>query len=167
MTLVAQTTQTQVQMANSPAVEEHIRDIIRELPADSALRRNLLEGARGNGVHYSWMDDMRRLGIKRAVVWIDIRFNRKGRPKKTTLNRTEYFAQYEGGTSISDMKQLNAIHASGLDKELNTLALDRAGHGAWTDVPRPRPHPFIGGTQVQFLDDEWLPALSGALYYAR
>jgi hypothetical protein len=26
---------------------------------------------------------------------------------------------------------------------------------------------FIGCTQIQFLDDEWLPTLSGALYYAR
>ncbi len=97
ITLLAQTTHSQVETANSPAVEEHIRDIVRELPADSALRRNLLQGARGNGVHYSWMDDMRKLGIKRAVVWIDIRFDSKGRPKKMSLNRIEYFTKYEGG----------------------------------------------------------------------
>src|SRR5260370_2724642 len=113
------------------------------------------------------MDEMKKLGVKRPVVWIDIRFDRKGRPKETTLNRTEYFAQYEGGTAISDIKQLNSIHASGLDKELSTLALDRAGHGACTDVPRPRPHPFIAGPQLQFLYYDFLPALSGSLYYAR
>src|SRR5258708_14045458 len=82
ITLIAQTTHSQMETANSPAVEEHIRDIVRELPADSALRRNLLQGARGNGVHYSWMDDMRKQGIKRAIVWVDIRFDSKCRPKK-------------------------------------------------------------------------------------
>jgi len=156
-----------METASSPAVEEHIRDIIRELPPDSELRRELLLGARGNGVHYAWMDQMRKQGIKRVVVWIDIRFNHKGRPKKMGLNRTEYFAQYEGGIPISDDARLGVTRATGLEKELTTLALERARHGSWVDVPRPRPRPFIGGTQVQFLDDEWLPALSGAGYYAR
>ena len=167
MTLVAQTTQTQVQMANSPAVEAHIRDIIKQLPVNSELRQSLLHGAYGNGVHHPWMDEMRRLGVKRAVMWIDIRFDRKGKAKQTTLNHTEYFSQYEGGTAISDENQLKAIRASGLDKDLTTFALKRAKHGFWPDLPRPRPHPFIGGAQVQLLDDEWLPGPSAPLYYTR
>jgi len=167
ITLLAQTTHSQVETANSPAVEEHIRDIVRELPADSALRRNLLQGARGNGVHYSWMDDMRKLGIKRAVVWIDIRFDSKGRPKKMSLNRIEYFTKYEGGMPTPDNTRRDTIRMTGLEKELTTLGLERARHGSWVDLPRPKPHPFIGGTKTEFLDDEWLPALSGAGYYAR
>jgi len=167
LALAGEGMQSQAQAPNSPTVEEHIRAVINELPPDSPLRRNLLQGGRGDGVHYSWMDDMRKLNIKRAVVWIDISFDRRGRPKKTTLNRIEYFAQYDGGTAISNIEQTNAIRASGLDKQLSAPALDRAAHGAWTDVPRPRPHPFAGGMQVQFLDDEWLPSLSGGLYYAR
>src|SRR6266446_10287493 len=111
--LIAQPTHSQMETANSPAVDEHIRGVIRELHADSALRRNLLQGARGNGLHYSWMDDMRKLGIKRAVVWIDIRFDSKGRPKKMSVSRTEYFAQYEGGMPISDKTRFETIRATG------------------------------------------------------
>ena len=165
ITLVAQTNSSQ-QKTPSPAVEEHVRDVVRELPTDSALRKGLLQGARGNGVHYGWMDEMRKQGVKRAVVWIDIRFNRKGHPKKMNLNRAEYFAQYEGGTPISDSAQLEIIRMVGLEKDLGAIALEKAKHGFWCDVPRPRPHPFVGGTRIEFLDDEWLPALSGALYFA-
>ena len=167
MTFVAQATHSQMKTQQSPAVEDHIRDIIKQLSPDSDLRRNLLQGARGNGVRYAWMDDMRKLGVKRAVVWIDIRFDSKGRPKKMSLNRTEYFEQYEGGMPISDDTRLGTIRASSLEKELTTLGLERAKHGSWVDVPRPNPHPFIGGTDTEFLDDEWLPALSGVGYYAR
>ncbi len=83
------------------------------------------------------------------------------------VNRAEYFTQYSGGSRISDGTRLDAIRASGLEKEMNLLSLEKAKHGVWLDVPRPKPHPFVGGTQIEFLDDEWLPTLSGALYYAR
>jgi hypothetical protein len=167
ITLVAQATHSQMETPNSTAVEDHIRDIVRELPPDSALRRNLLQGARGNGVHYSWMDEMRKQGIKRAVVWLDIRFDSKGRAKEISLNRIEYFSLYEGGIPISDDTRLGAIHTTGLEKQLSSLGLEKARHGFWVDLPRPKPQPFIGGTQVEFLDDEWLPVLSAAAYFVR
>jgi len=83
------------------------------------------------------------------------------------VNRAEYFAQYEARTPISDNTRVDAIRASGLEGELNIIALEKARHGFWFDVPRPKPHPFVGGTHVEFLDDEWLPSLSTPLYYAK
>jgi len=112
------------------------------------------------------MDELRKLGVRRIVIWIDIRFSWRGRPKKMNFNRAEYFAQYAGGIPISDRAQLEIIRATGLEKDLSAIALENAKDGFWMDVPRPRPHPFVGGTEIEFLDDEWLPALSGALYFA-
>jgi len=152
--------------ANSPEVEAHILDVIKELPADSDLRRSLLQGARGIGVHYRWMDDMRKQRIRRAVVLINISFDSKGRSREMSFNKTGYFTQYEERVPISDGTQLEEIRMSGLEKELSTIALEKAKHGAWVDVPRPKPRPFVGGTQIEFLDDEWLPALTVAMYYA-
>lgn len=166
ITLVAQTSSSQQKTPPLPEVEEHLRDIVRELPADSFLGKELLQGARGNGMHYAWMDEMRKQGVKRAVVWIDIRFHRNGRPKELNPGHTEYFTEYEGGTPISDSECLTAIRATGLERDLGAIALEKAKDGIWFDVPRPRPHPFVGGTRIEFLDDEWLPALSGALYSA-
>jgi hypothetical protein len=166
VTLAIQTSPLPTEPANSAAVEDHLRDIARELPAESALRRNLLKGARGNGTHYPWMDDMRRQRIKRAVVWVNIRFDSKGQPKTMSVNQTQYFALYEGGAPISDNAQLSTIRKTGLEEELNTLALEKARHGYWVDLPGPKPHPFVGETQIEFLDDEWLPAPLAAAYYA-
>jgi hypothetical protein len=167
ITLTAQATHAQTEAANTAAVEDHTRDIIRGLPLDSVLRRNLLQGARGDGIHHPWMDEMRKQGIKRAVAWIDIEFDSKGRPTKISLNRTEYFGQYEDGTPISNNVRLSTIRTIGLERELDALALEKARDGFWVDLPRPKPQPFLGGTQVVFLDDEWLPVPSHPSYYTR
>ncbi len=158
LTLAAQTTNLHPGPVTSPAVEQHIRELINELPADSQIRRQLLQGSRGNGVHYPWMDEMQKQEIKKVIVWVAISFDRRGRPKKMNINHTEYFVQYDAGeTPVSDAIRLNAIRAAGLEKQLDNLALQRTAKGFWLDVPRPRPHPFVGGAEVEFLDDEWLP----------
>ena len=142
---------------SSVAVEQHIREVVGELPANSLLRGELLHGLRGDGVRYPWMDEMREQGVKQVVVWIGISFNGRGRPKRVDMKRTQYFTQYDGGEPVLSADRLNAIRASGLEKKLDTLALDRAAHCVWVDVPRPRPHPFVGGAKQTFYDDGWLP----------
>ena len=155
----------QAEQGTSPAVEEHIRELIKELPIDSGLRSALVRGDRGDGVHFAWMDEMRNEGIKRAAVWVDIRFDRHGRPKQLTVGRIRYFAAYEGGVPISESERLDAIRTSGLEDELSKLALQRATHRFWFERPRPRPNPFVGGIGIEFFGDEWLPDLP-ALYCA-
>lgn len=147
----------------SPEAEQHIRDLIRELPADSSLRQQLVKGAHGDGVHHEWMNDMRQEGIKKAVVWVRIRFNRSGKPKQINVDRTEYFTQYEEGERFSDIERLRVIRASTLEQKLAAGALEKAEHGYWVDLPGPRPHPFTGTVPVVFYDDEWLPT-TGVLY---
>jgi len=84
-----------------------------------------------------------------------------------SLNHIEYFKEYEGGTPISDSERLGAIRGTELEGDLKSIALEKARHGFWPDVPRPKPHPFIGGTQIEFLDDERFPIPHEALYYAK
>ena len=55
---------------------------------------------------------------------------------------------------------------SGLEQELHSVALEKATHGFWIDVPHPEPQPFVGGAKVEFFDDEKLPTPEAPLYCA-
>jgi hypothetical protein len=145
--------------------DKHLHDIAQELPSGSLLRREILQGARGNEVRYPWMDEMAKRAVKRAVVWVDVIFDHKGRPTHTTVSRVEYFSQYDGDLPISDSAQLGVIRDSGLERQLKRIALNRAAHGSWVDVPRPTPKPFVGGVKIDLFDDEWLP-VSPPIYFA-
>ena len=154
---------SQTEQSTRVEVQEHINQVIKELPPDSFLRRNLLGGARGNGIHYAWMVELREKGVKRVAVCVAITFDKHGRPKQISVSSTHYFSQYEGGSEISESERLKAIRASDLEKQLDDLALKEGAHSYWPDAPRPRPKPFVGGIKIQFLDDEWLP-VPPALY---
>lgn len=146
-------------------VDNHLHDIAQQLPANSGLRREILEGARGTGVRYAWMDELKKNGTKRVVVWVDITFDNRGRPRQSNVNRTEYFSRYDGGSPISDPARLKAIRDSGLEVQLDKFALGRAARGRSLDVPRPRPSPFVGGVKIELFDDPRIPA-PGPMYFA-
>ena len=138
-------------------VEEHIQHVLSTLQGESSIRTELLNGARGSGDHRPWMDQMRQQNFERAVVWVNIQYDRRGRAKTMQVNRINYFRRYGSSVPVSGLDALNAARVSGLEKLLSEEALRRAGDGFWLDVPRPRPNPFVGGVRVEFLDDEWLP----------
>ena len=147
-------------------VDKHLHEVAQELPPDSPLRGEILTGVHGSGVRDAWMDEMTRMGIKEVNVSVDITFAHNGHPKHLMVSRVQYFSQYDGASPILDAPKLEAIRASGLENQVKTVALERAGHGFWVDVPRPRPKPFVGGVDIELFDDEWLPVWP-VLYFAR
>lgn len=123
-------------------------------PNNVSAARQQTSGVHNDDAIKPWMKDMRHEGLKRAVVWIAIDFNRHGKPKRMSVQRTEYFTTYEDDSKVSSAERLMTIRASGLEQKLNSVALERAARGSWTDVPHPKPHPFTGGVKVEFFDDE-------------
>jgi hypothetical protein len=151
----------------APEAEQRVREIMRGLPDDSVLRRDLEQGARGDGVRRAWMTEMLNAGVKRADIWVGMEFDNHGRPRKIRISKVQYFTEYESTNTASiDPKLLGAIQSSGLEKELEALALKRATLGIWVDVPRPKPRPFVGGARIVFYDDEWLPNSTRPIYFA-
>ena len=139
------------------AAQEHIRQLMNELSPNSDLRREFLSGAHGDGVPKPWMADMRHASVKRAVVWVAIDFDRHGKPKRMRIQRTDYFTAYDDASKVLDTKSQTVVRTNGLEQKLVSIALEQAAHGFWIDVPRPKPHPFVGGVGVEFFDDGWIP----------
>jgi hypothetical protein len=137
--------------------QKKIREVTEKVSPDSELGRSLARGEHGDGINYFWMDEMRREGVRRAVVSIDIEFSQDGPPKKMKVARVQVYDKYDSEEAqIRDPLRRELIRLSGLDDDLSRIALQRAAQGFWFDLPRPRPDPFVGGTELEFFDDGWL-----------
>ena len=147
----------------SPVVpEEHIRQVIHSLPADSEMRAELERGDRGDGIHHPWMDYMRDRGIRRARAFLS--FSWRGRPTNIHVERMAFFKAYDMNCSqISDPAVLNLIKSSGLYDALGGFAADQTARSRWTYLDK-KPKASEGTAILDLLDDEWLPVLPASLF---
>jgi len=138
------------------------------------MRRSLEEGDRGAGVHYPWMDAMKRQGVKRAEV--RLKFNVpfhiphiwSARPRKFTAIRTLYFDKYDRDCAqITSPDRIAAFRSSGLEKELETYATQQALKASWFAIDNPRHDASQGQSYVDLIDDEWLPRTPSFLFPLR
>lgn len=148
-------------------VKEHLRQVSESLPSGSVLRTELAEGVHGDGVHYPWMDEMKRDGIKR--IEIEIHLDWFFGPRFTKVVRVMYFANYEGSeTQITAPEKIKSFQTSGFEQELRRVALDRARHGMWFENPAHQIPPHLwfmpAAIEIELLDDPWLP-ISTPLYW--
>ena len=147
----------------SPVVpEEHIKQVIDSLPADSQMRADLERGARGDGVHHRWMDNMRNQGVRRARAFLS--FSWRGRPTDVHVERIAFFKAYDMNCSqIRVPSELNMIKSSGLYEELSSFAANQTAQSRWTYLDK-KPKASEGTAIVDLMDDEWLPVLPPGLF---
>lgn len=153
--VMAQTPVSQAQSA-SPSAEENVRKLIASLPPISGWRRLLEQGARGDGIHHVWMDEMSDDGVKLAVFNFEFDWTERG--KKLTnwrLVSEEYYADYDLRRLISSAERLDKIRSTGLQKTLGNVALARAMKGNWVEYPAD--DRGTGYRQIFLADNEWLP----------
>jgi hypothetical protein len=152
----AQVASPQDAQLSNAAVEQHVRGLIESLPSGSRTRWYMQEGARGDGIHYSWMDTMQRLGVRR----VDVRttFVGRGKPKNVKVTKVVYFSKYDHNCSqINDVERLALIRASGLPEQLGQAAIEHTVKAHWLLMDGRRSRHGVG--IVHLLDDEWVPHL--------
>jgi hypothetical protein len=153
------------QLAQSPTEvssqsQKHLREVADALPADSTLRQALQNGAHGDGTHYSWMDEMKRGGVKCAKVEIHLTWFFG--PRFLKIARIMYFTSYDDPDSqVTNPERIKFFQTSGLEAKLKEVALKRGRRGFWFESP-PHQHPsrwwpVPAAVRIDLLDDEFLP----------
>lgn len=99
-----------------------IEKLLNELPLCSILRESLERHQYGDGIEQPYMQKMRQLGVKRALLEVNSVL-RKGKPTNLQIIRRLYFRQYDGPNSvITDDATLNSIRMSDLPAILDEVA---------------------------------------------
>ncbi len=153
------------QLAQSPAEvssqsQKHLREVADALPADSTLRQALQNGDHGDGIHYSWMDEMKRGGVKCAKVEIHLTWFVG--PRFLKIARIMYFTSYDDPDSqVTNPERIKSFQTSGLEAKLKEVALKRGRRGFWFESP-PHQHPsrwwpVPAAVRIDLPDDEFLP----------
>jgi hypothetical protein len=129
--------------------------------------RNMLEhGARGDGIHRPWMDEMQKQGITLEVLTFEFEWTQGGETLKDLKNwkfaSAMYFTDYDYPSSqpITDPSRLKTINASALEGKLEAVALPRAMQGIWFESPgdqHPAQQTGTGYSRIFLADNEWLP----------
>lgn len=138
------------------AAQQNLRQLATTLPSGTLFRNLLDRGWHGDGIHESWMDDMRKLQVKGAM--FEVHGRRLGflgflHP---WIGRRMYFSSYAGpGAQIADPTVLQRIRDSGLEHRLETVALRRA-NGTVHVLDNPKFSCTRCFSQIYLVDDEWL-----------
>lgn len=137
------------------SARESVRRIAKSLREDSYMRGRLDEGELGTGIHYPWMDSMRREAVRMALA--ETEFIWFGRPFRTRVLSINYFSEYDPkGSQITDPGRLSEIRSSGLDSQLRVEAVQGTMEAPWLRVHGLLP-PLHGRGLIEMFDDGWLP----------
>jgi hypothetical protein len=113
---------------------------------------SIKKGERGDGVHYPWMDKMRRLGIKQA--FFVVKFSYKHGEYRYKVKSIDYLRQYYCYESeVKGGKLLREIRQSGLERELKEAILTRIKR---YEKPYQAGNVTEGEEYRYLLDDEYL-----------
>src|SRR6266481_4424797 len=118
--------------------EKHSPQMIAALLPRSEILGRSEKRAYSDNMHHPWMDTMRSLVVKRAIVVLN--FEWRGRPDKITTERTLYFSKYDTECAqITDPNRLSEIHVSGIEKQLEAFAIQTTSNSHWFYIDK-KPH---------------------------
>jgi len=140
--------------------DPHTLQVIQSLWKFNPLRLALEDGLRGDGVHYPWMDDMRKLGVKQVAYTIQFVFHR-GTLRRRIIHSSYYPEYYQLDVTVKDGRILRKIVASGLKRKLDAAVMKRARSAIRPVLKEWSKPQACGIIYLNLLDDENLPILDG------
>ncbi|HEU0047484.1 MAG TPA: ankyrin repeat domain-containing protein [Nitrososphaera sp.] len=148
--------QQRIERPNS-MVRSHLEAVAQSLPKGSSMRQTLLAGKTGSGERETWMERMKRLGVR--VAFIEIRG--VWRPvlgfRPESVERSIYRKNYDGPEiQITDVDQLSRIQQSNLEAELQTAAFKKAKRATWFGIDTALKNGETCFVDIYLYDDEWL-----------
>ena len=148
--------------------KERARSISQKIEFGSPIRYAVEHDKFGDCVHYAWMDEMQKLGIKRVDAVV--KFVWKDEIKKIEITKISFRQTYDNfGPELKDKKIMKEIETGGLKKQLEAEILERAKKHVFAfieDLKKPKkagvlgqePKGEIKGTLLHhLLDDGALP----------
>jgi len=157
--------------AQAPAVPQvygatslgRVKTVTGALPSCSSLLGQP-PGNAGADHEPDYMPLMRKLGVARAQVEVDLIAPGESGPRRLRITGRLYFKQYDGDDpQIQDRTTLDSIRASGLEAELSRIAL-AGGQNAMgqpiVDLPAASsPETKTMTYDAMFTSDRWMPSL--------
>jgi hypothetical protein len=150
--------------------KERAKLIAQKLEEYNFLRMAIEREEFGDCVHYAWMDEMRKLGVKQVDASLDFVWNDK--IEQLEITKMSFLqTYYRLDTGLKDKKLLEQIESSGLKKQFEAAILERAKKDVLILIEslkrnykegllKNEPKGKISGTIYQnLLDDESLPVL--------
>lgn len=144
--------------AQTACTAERMDSLARTLPSDSAVRLLIAAGNKGSGTRLRWMEGMRQMQVRQAMVQLDyswslfqVRFSHV---------RTIYWKEIENfdpASSISDPATLARIEATGLAAELREYAKTEAAYQLSEIIGQTPYRTATGRISITLLDDECYP----------
>ena len=140
--------------------DDFIVKVIRSLPANNMLRVALERGEKGDGIHHSWMDEMKKYEIKQAAYVFNFEWQ-ENKIINLIEKRVSYHpAYYQYDVTFKDERKIQEIKESDLAEILKAEAMIRARNLLEKVLKRESPNESARGTVYSnLLDDERLPIL--------
>ena len=149
--------------AHGQITEQRIPQVLASLECKESKRatgydwfiESIKKGEGGDGIHYSWMDKMRQLGIKQAFFVVQFSYkNGEYRYKVKGISYLRQYYCYEG--EVKGGKLLREIRKSGLEQELKDAIVARIRK---FEKPYQSGNVKEGEEYHYLLDDEYLPII--------
>jgi hypothetical protein len=149
---------SQISRTTNQSRDERVRQLLDTLEQDNPLRFALERGDRGSGVHYTWMDKMKQLGVRQAS--FRIQFCWRQRAKVLKITDVKYlYRYYRYNTAANAQSAINQIRATGMEQELADEILRRAKANLARRSHDLRSTQVCGMLYLNLLDDEVFPIL--------